>query len=555
MKKFLVLLLVLCISLSCVACGGGGGQEDYGNKLVLNVLNYNGGFGSEWLYKAAARFEEEYKDEVFAEGYKGVKVVPDPIKSGTATLQDTILSSADDVFFTERFLAKRYYDQNALLDISDIVNEKLTAYGENKSIADKMYDEDKSYYTFNGKYYGIPHYEGYMGISYNVDMFEKELCYFKLGGGFITALSDTKAYGPDGEAGTFDDGLPATMDEFIELCARLKSKGISPVSWSGDCQDYFTRFLSSIWANEAGAETIKLVFTMNGQASGIAKSVANDGTPVFEDPQPVIDNTNAYLLQTHIGKFYALKLAEDIIKNNYYSQNAFANGTHSNLMAQADMLYSYFDPNDTVSEKIAMYVDGNYWYNEAKLTFEEMEEIYGESASMGNRRFAFMPFPHAKSEDIGKKNVLVEDLNSVGMIKSNIEEYKIKAAKAFLQFCYTDESLQEFTTTTGALKGVKYELKDTQISSMNCFYKSLYDVRQNSEVVKSVSGNSIFFNNAESFFFGDFMVTKVNNKTPYNIPSKAIKDSGVTAVKYYNGFQYKYTKSDWISRYQQYFVN
>jgi hypothetical protein len=174
---------------------------------------------------------------------------------------------------------------------------------------------------------------------------------------------------------------------------------------------------------------------------------------------------------------------------------------------------------------------------------------------MENRRFAFMPFPHAKTEDIGKKNVLVEDLNSVGMIKANIETYKIKAAKAFLQFCYTDESLQEFTTITGAMKGVKYELTSSQLSSMNCFYQSVHNVRQNSDVVKTVSDNSIFFNNAESFFFGDFMGTKVKDKTPYNVPSKAIKDSKVSAVDYYNGLKYKYTKSDWISRYQQYFVD
>ena len=140
------------------------------------------------------------------------------------------------------------------------------------------------------------------------------------------------------------------------------------------------------------------------------------------------------------------------------------------------------------------------------------------------------------------------------MIKSNIEEYKIKAAKTFLQFCYTDESLQEFTTTTGAMKGVKYDLTASQLNSMNCYYKSLYDLRQNSDIVKTVSDNIIFFNNTENFYFGGMMDTKVNNRTPYNVPSKAIKDSGVTAVAYYNGIQYKYTKSDWISRYQQYFV-
>ena len=553
MKKILVLLLAVCMTLTTVGCNNEN-QEDYGDKLVLNVFNYNGGFGTDWLYEAAERFEELYKDEVFAEGYKGVKIVPDPVKSASATLQDSILSSADDVFFTEIFLAKRYYDQNALLDISDIVNEPLTKYGESKSIADKMYEEDKTYYSYNGNYYGIPHYEGYMGISYNIDIFEKELCYFKQGGGFITSLSDTKASGPDGKAGTYDDGLPATMDQFIELCARLKGKGISPISWAGDCQFYFTRFLSSLWANEAGADNIKLMYSMDGQASGIATEVDSNGTPKFLNPQPYIDNTNGYLVQTHIGKYYALDLAEKIIDNGYYSANTFGE-TQTNLMAQADMLYSDFDPEDEISEKIAMYVDGNYWYNEAKLTFEEMEEYYGESASMKNRRFAYMPFPHAKAEDVGKKNVLVDDLNSVGMIKANIEPYKIKAAKAFLQFCYTDKSLQEFTTITGAMKGVKYELTSSQISSMNSFYQSVHNVRQNSDVVKTVSDNSIFFNNAEGFFFGDYMSTKVKDKTPYNVPSKAMKDSNVSAIDYYNGMKYKYTKSDWISRYQQYFVD
>ena len=36
-----------------------------------------------------------------------------------------------------------------------------------------------SYYKYSdGKYYGLPHYESFFGIIYDVDMFEEELLYF-----------------------------------------------------------------------------------------------------------------------------------------------------------------------------------------------------------------------------------------------------------------------------------------------------------------------------------------------------------------------------------------
>ena len=555
MKKILALIIsAICLfSTSCKPESQWSEETpDYGEKSVLYVMSYDGGFGYKWLEPAAKRFEEKYKGYHFEEGKTGVTIEITPMLSGTATLQDTLLDAVDEVFFTEKFIMKRYLDANSILPITDIVTEKLTEYGETRSIEDKMEQRARDFYGYGGTYYAVPHYEAFNGMAYNVEIFDKKLAWFAKDGGFVTSLTDERSAGPDGDfSTTYDNGLPATYDEFFQLCARLESTAIdkskvSAINWSGQSSYYVTRLLASLWADFEGVSNMEVYLDFEGELSSIVESVSANGTINYAK-KTNINLTNGYLAQTMEGKYHALSFLERIIKGGYYTEGAF-DELQSHTLAQANYIASGYDD----GEDSAIHIDGNWWFNEAKKSgsFDEMNEYYGVNAD--TMKFAWMPLPKANASKVGKSTLM--DINwSAGFIRANIDPAKIELAKKFLQFCNTDESLREYTVTTGTTKGLDYSLTDADLAKMSYYGKSLYQHVENSNVIKAISDNLIFVNNQEGFFFGDDVFqTKIGN-APYNVPTKAMKNNGITAIDYFNGVSNFYTKTSWISSYSSYF--
>ncbi len=92
--------------------------------------------------------------------------------------------------------AKRGASPEAFLrDISDVVTGALSEFGETGTIEDKFSDAKKAMRTSthynvterrgDGKYYGLPHCEGFRGVSYNVKIFDRYEFYFNTDGEFI----------------------------------------------------------------------------------------------------------------------------------------------------------------------------------------------------------------------------------------------------------------------------------------------------------------------------------------------------------------------------------
>ncbi|MDR1094395.1 MAG: hypothetical protein LBL66_09645, partial [Clostridiales bacterium] len=276
---------------AALACFGFGGCRPFGkidNSDVIDPLRTQiyvgcsaGGIGTEWLRDAAIRFEETQKEISYEDGKKGVEVQIDEDKDtyDGKKLINSISNSSREVFIVEG--ASNFYDyatSGKLMDVSDILEEKLSAFGETRSIADKMTEKQRNYYNVNGKYYALPHFEGYPGIVYDTQVFEEESLYFKAGGGF-TGGAD-RAAGPDGAAGTYDDGLPATYDEFFQLCARMVSRGVTPIVWNGQYADNYVRhLLTGLWADYEGAGGFELNVKFSGAAGDIVTGF-NGASPV-----------------------------------------------------------------------------------------------------------------------------------------------------------------------------------------------------------------------------------------------------------------------------------
>lgn len=562
--RFLALLLFLTMTLMSVftlaSCSDNimtqtiPGQETTNpEKSQLYVYVYEGGCGSEWFKSLKARFEAAYANESFEEGKRGVQVMPNYQKSGNTTLDTIINSSSDELYFVELAMILSLVRDGLLLDITDWVKQPLSDFGESESIYDKMDDAAKAWFSKDGAVFGVPHYEAYWGVTYNIDLFEKNLLYFSANpdngnGGFIKSLDEQRSAGPDGNPDTaYDNGLPATYEEFYRLCERMKLLGISPFSWAGKYQQYANAaFAGALMADYEGKSGTELNYTFRGTSDSIVTSIDANGVPTLTTE--TITPATGYKVFRQAGYYYALQFMQKIINNGWYSANSFKN-IQGQLQAQADFLYTDVVPG---AEKIAFLCDGDWWQTEAEAVFNEMSETYS-GADKNSRRFGWLPLPKATAADVGKKGAVVDANWSACFAKSGLSSEKTTLVKTFFRFAHTDESLREFTRITNITKGFTYDLTDDDYNALTAFGRSVWDIRKNSDVVRAYSGTDLFRYNSGAFFWGDQWKTTVAGKGTFNLPTNAIRDSGLTALEFFNGMAEYYSETAWTNKYSSYF--
>ena len=561
--KFLAITLagVACLGM-LAGCGekkrAAGYDPDAEDESIsqLYISNYQGGFGRAWLDETVERFEAKYKDYSFESGKKGVNVNIYSSKNGTAgnSLISSVLSSNYDVFFSQDTMLYKLVSADVAADITDIVTGSLsdiTNGVETGSIADKFDPTLKNFFDVNGKYYALPGYEAPKGIYYDVDLFDQKGLWMTKDGEFVKKTdvdAEDLSTGPDGQMNTYDDGLPNTFDDFFALCDYMvEDAGVTPFTWTGQFIGYTTTTLAQLWADYEGKEQFYLNFSFDGTAKSLVNSMSGNGAPVngtYADMMPAtqITNENAYLLQRQAGKYVALDFAKRIISNsNYYSDKAFAS-TESHLLAQDTFLRSRVATN----KPIAFLMEGVWWENEAAEsgTFRELEE-YGETRE--SRRFGWLPFPKASEDRVGQKRTIADTSeNSTAFINAKLEgdEARLKMAKTFLQFCYTDNELQEFTVNTSTMRPVKYAMPQDKLERMSYFGQQVASTRNNSniEMVYCFSDNEIFINSNDKFYLPDY---SWKTSKWENAPLYVFKNNSNVTVKDFFTQMVKEREDDW----------
>ena len=433
LRRLAVLVLSLCVSLGvltgCVGTGGGDSinpEPIDQTKSQLNVFNFNGGFGNDWLYAARSRFEEMYKDTEFERGKKGVQIRITAEKANGATWEKDLPNSNQEVIFAEVVNYKEFVAKGLILDITDIVKENLNEkYGENKAIKDKLTPQQVAYYKHNGKYYGIPHYASYFGITYDIELFDEELLYFaqtshgdSSAGRFAQSLTETRSAGPDGKPGTNDDGLPATYADFFVLCDYMYSLGIKPLTFAGNVRDkYLPALALSLAADYEGLTQFQLAYTFSGTAENLVSSF-DGANPVVANKEVRIDSSNGYEVFAQSGRYYGLSFLEKIVKNDKYVYNVQRNynNTYTHINAQKD----YIGSKKKSGQRIAMLIDGCFWESEATEEFDKLGQQYPSDMGKMQRRFGFMPLPKATSDKVydGNKITLLDYINSLAFMDS-----------------------------------------------------------------------------------------------------------------------------------------
>ncbi|MBQ7642342.1 MAG: hypothetical protein IJS67_00420 [Clostridia bacterium] len=568
MKKFLCGLLSVVISLgttfALTACGGddedlSGGtgvtEKVDATRTQLYVGNYNGGYGDKWLVAAKKRFEEFYKDSSFESGKTGVQVLIDNKKEEFKSydnLANTIEKSKNAIYFTEGIPYRQLLDSKYLLDISEILSTPLTEYGESKSIYDKMQQNQKDYYIRGDKCYAVPTYSAYFGLIYDVDLFEKKKFYYAAekdngNDGFVYSKNDVKSNGPDGVAGTYDDGLPATYDEFFALCDRMQDAGVTPFIWSGEYESSYIRQLAgALWADYEGLEESLKFYSCSGEINKVTE-ITSSGT--VKTQKVSVTPSNGYELFGQAGRYYSVKFIEKMVKGGkttpYYQKDCF-NNMQSHTNAQEDYLYSKYEAD---SQAVAMLADGVWWQGEASLAFSDVAEAYGEDASINKRRLGFMPMPKATEEKVGEGVTLLDTLNAKMFVNANVADNAVQKDLAFkfVRFLNTDISLSEFHGITNVPKALDYEMTAEDKAKLTYFGNTVYEMKQNADIVYEYPIGNV----AEEIGVLTCLnaYTTTINHLPYSAVGKTFKDhSDFTAEEYFQGLEITY-RSKWSNVY------
>ncbi len=542
-------LLPLCTGLlfSCASSGGSQGTDP--TKATLSIGTLDAGIGGGWLEEAAERFNELNKDRTdFEEGKTGVQVT---VTANRSYDGDYLLKQnwKQDVMFTEAINYYALVNSGKAMDITELMNADLSSYGDaaGTTILSKLDSSISSFLNKGGKYYAIPFYDAFYGFVYDVDLWKEDGLYFSTTGSFTKDLTKLSA-GPDGESGTYDDGMPATYDDMKILLNKLKTDYGKAFVISTDEHEYVANMFFNWWAMNEGYDGMNLQFKLNSQEAGgikaknLVKTTNSDGTAASYYDETEITYDNAYMLQRSEGKLKVLKFLEETICSP-------SNGTSYYELRSANTdAQSYF-----VSMKYKkgtacpMALEGSWFTNEASSVIDSIEKKYG---SKGN--YAMMPIPRAAKDEVGTEQTSLEVSQSYGLVSSNCKNTKL--ACEFLKFLHSDQELINFTKSTGMTRALNYKIPSSESEGLSTFTQSLINRKSGNRIFYPYANNDIAVNNYSDF--GRFhwawnSSVEGNNGTQTNPWTffRNADSTNKTAVKYFDGC-YDYFQKNW-SRYNR----
>lgn len=544
--KFLTMLSIMLsfimTAAACVTTPPGGGDDDFKEGTTpLIIANYGGGFGEDWLIEAGNLFEEKYKDVSFRDGEKGVSVQVQTSKGyNAASILDTMSSYDHDVFFTTEVDYFNHLGRENFLDITDIVTEPLTEFGEQATIESKLSKFFQDYYKAkDGRYYALPFTYGFYGLIYDADLFDDRGWYFNDDGEFVSDLSE-KSKGLDGKEGTYDDGLPTTYAQFERLLEEIRGTEVVPISWA--LKSYMMRWAMTYWMDYEGYDRGMLNYTIDSEMHGKAEVVTNiigDGyTAEIQTQEIDINYDNGVEIQKQPGKYYGLTMLRDVVlgnTDNYIVQSTTFREQQKNYIK--GNLSSEFTT-------YAMHVDGDWFENEAATDFNSLSQLF-DNTTRKDRRFAFMPIPKVSDSQVGEKQTLFSQGSSGVFINSSTDVPEL--AKLFVQYMHTNDRLSAFTRDTSMVRPLNYTMTDADVNAMSYYGKCMKEMVENSDVVHSFSSSQIFMDNSAYFDYQTWGWRSLVSNTQHDNPCVAFMDNpNLTAKQYFNGLYY-YNLTRWSS--------
>ncbi len=474
--KFLALVLCVCVALPLAACNDPSSSDDpsKGNKISINVFFNRGGVQSGWFYDVEARFEEATKDKPYG-NKTGIDL---EWSEGTVTNYGSMSTSGTNIYMDEgdgsfsKHVADGYY-----MDISDVANS-VNPY-DGKKIADKLGGTTGTYMK-DGKYYAFPWKQFFTGIAYNADIFEKYGLYFADttsgvpytgNGGYIgksyyfqAENGGEKTAGVDGVKGTYDDGLPTSLEELMALCHKIKDLGSNwfPYACTGGIHEDYTNYLTeAIVIGLEGKERFGNYNDCDGDMEIVTGYTGEKlwglddvYVPTTQVVQVKADDKSTWInISKSVNRYYAVAFIKYLTKNLMICDCIRSPGSN-NISVQEGFIFS--DTHMNINHHSAMIMEGSYWYTES-----EHNGNFGkwDSYMIGEDRpeFGIMPYPAVvNGSATGVETVFAAMSSNCNVfINNNLmadyenNKYVIEACKEFLYFFYSDQEIANYMEATG----------------------------------------------------------------------------------------------------------
>ena len=591
MKKNRILATVLsaCTLFSVMgmaACGGGAGTGNSGtgnsgggvenvynvpsdSKITIKIKNFGMGPGNEWLEETMERFAKENQNTKYGDK-TGVY-----LKYEANHNQNTSAMANDstNIFFDERASDPYALAQgNLLLNLDSIVKDDTREGG---SLESKIFDAAKGGIMGNdGSYYALPHYEFFPGLAYNRTTFASLNAYFaaedednvytyastKYGSAnFVNDATAKKSVGPDGKSGTEDDGLPCSLEEFIILCDYIKVESgddVAPVSVSGKYYNYYPEYLvMGLWSSIAGPTQMRNYYNCTGEIEVVKRDASGNlqytnenlftgidyvKKPVVETVTMAADGSDGWMGNDMSAKYYAYAILDILTTEGFFSATAKSNNDH--WQTQMDLyMEGKADTNNS-----AMLVEGSYWYNESNENggFDAYERYVGGDRNQLDVAWMSLPTSVKTEGAVGRDACFLDVGLAYTMINKNVEADPAlkQACLDFVEFCYTEQELRNFTSKTGITRAISYNMSDAEVANMSKYAQRLWKERDNKNGSNIVawSGTTDVFKLAKSRLKIDLNSGVFGNGTTK--VSAMIKDGSVkdafAACSLYGNWEY-----------------
>lgn len=620
MKKTTAIFMASLIGASFCVVGTGcreAGTKIDEKKTQLYVSNHDAGIGRSWIEAIGKQFEEDFANYSFEEGKTGVQVIYNHNTSNNSeTTLEQLETNEDYIYFTESIdyttYAKKFSDVTDVMNAGAVtgVDASGNITREEKTIESKI---DGTLLNFLNRgtaeqenYRALPFYLGLKSLNYDVDLWNENKFFLAKGycpsdivakaiaengdvnaaiqsynteiakiktvgssdcwlfvdkNGEYEANNGTKAQvglsaGPDGKYGTYDDGLPATYEEFYLFLNKI-SADVVPIIYYSDYADMLT---TALWQNNETVSNLNVYYSLNGTVDNLVQFDENNNI-IREDGKIKTGSVtfnggkdNGYEIQRTIEKYHALQFAQQIALNPSWTHSACFDGT-----SQSGAQSKYLTEGNTATgqgiKRIAMIIDGAWWQQEANTTFEIMKQADSKYAKEA-REFAMMPLPNSTIERLvsrvenNEKNIMVAANDSFVYLNGNLTGSALEVSKTFLSYVSNDENLNRFTEYTSMLRPFDYEISTDTESKISLYGKNLVKLVENTDVVYPYSSNT--FMNANYATFANSNIAwnwhSYSTKETYQ-PMKAIRlyyeSEGLDAETYFKGLYYYYKNKAW----------
>lgn len=280
LKKFVS--FCICGTLCATVLGSCSGKKDDPN--TLNLVVYDGGYGSQWVYDLIDVFESENA------GYK-VNVT---VSKNAATIITTNMSknnNTDDLYISVNIDWDMYAPQGKLAVLDDLYETQVDGITFKDKVNDCYANAVKATCKGEEHYFRTPWTAGVGGIFYNVKMFREN--------GW---------------------NIPETYEELQQLCETIANANVpvegsdeetvKPFVFTGGESYYWEYTIFNWWGQLAGKDSIDdflkydspLDFDYTNAEHGKAYSALKDAYSLWYDL--IAKNSDAYCMKDCTGKTY-----------------------------------------------------------------------------------------------------------------------------------------------------------------------------------------------------------------------------------------------------------